>query len=257
MDNLEYIDMWSKKVRAISLLGGQCNICKIKNPLLLEFHHTGTDKEVEINRISTCRWSRIEAEIKKCILLCKNCHNALHYPISKTKYQKNKILFLKYKNTDHCIKCGYKESNCSLNFHHCSGKKEFAISKATHRHLKFISDINQEIKDELDKCIILCFNCHVLEHMNIDKFNSLKNLIYEKANIITEKQRKLDRTAVINLYDGGMIQRDIAIKFNASKGTICGIIKEYKNSLLTNEKNSDIILPPNIDPLEKWRLFLT
>jgi len=58
-----------------------------------------------------------------------------------------------------CEKCGYKKSNSALEFHHVDpSQKDFGIGGQ--RRTKF-DDIT---KLELDKCLLLCANCHREEH---------------------------------------------------------------------------------------------
>ena len=61
-----------------------------------------------------------------------------------------------------CAICGYDKSINALEFHHLdSGKKDFGISaKGYTRSWK-------QVKDELDKCILLCSNCHREVHDGI------------------------------------------------------------------------------------------
>jgi len=62
---------------------------------------------------------------------------------------------LEYKNQFTCIKCGYGKCITALDFHHRdSDEKDFAISQCNNLRL------NQKIKNELDKCDVLCSNCH-------------------------------------------------------------------------------------------------
>lgn len=51
-----------------------------------------------------------------------------------------------------CAVCGEKDISC-LDFHHIDNKK-FNISKAINRY-----SIKQ-IQEEIDKCVVLCANCH-------------------------------------------------------------------------------------------------
>lgn len=53
-----------------------CTNCGESNPVVLEFDHRDrTDKIESIsNLINNSSWKRIETEIKKCDVLCANCH---------------------------------------------------------------------------------------------------------------------------------------------------------------------------------------
>ena len=68
---------------------------------------------------------------------------------------------IKYKGNK-CIICGYNKCTRALEFHHAqSGKKDFGISdKGYTRSWK-------RVKREIDKCILLCANCHREVHDGI------------------------------------------------------------------------------------------
>lgn len=51
-----------------------------------------------------------------------------------------------------CIKCGYDRSIWALDFHHREGK-DFAFGDGRTRSF-------EQIKKELDKCDLVCANCH-------------------------------------------------------------------------------------------------
>ena len=75
--------------------------------------------------------------------------------------QRIKIKALEYKGT-HCQNCGYNKCNRALEFHHLDpSKKDFAISYKGHcRSWK-------RVKAELDKCILVCSNCHQEIHAGL------------------------------------------------------------------------------------------
>lgn len=74
------------------------------------------------------------------------------------RQQDFKIACVKYKGGK-CIYCGYNKSFAALDFHHLDpNQKDFGIAQVK----KLI--LNNEIKNELDKCILLCANCHREEH---------------------------------------------------------------------------------------------
>ena len=70
-----------------------------------------------------------------------------------------------------CAICGYDKCVRALEFHHLDpNKKDFGISKTLTKNI-------QTLKDEVDKCILLCSNCHAEEHQRLyeagySQFNS-------------------------------------------------------------------------------------
>lgn len=69
------------------------------------------------------------------------------------RHSKLKLQCLEYKGGK-CVCCGYDKCVRALEFHHVDpNEKDFEISKRTKR--KF-----EEIKKELDKCELVCCNCH-------------------------------------------------------------------------------------------------
>lgn len=60
-----------------------------------------------------------------------------------------------------CIRCGYDKCQAVLEFHHRNPKlKDFTIGRI--KHTSF--EKNKSIKEELDKCDLLCKNCHYEAH---------------------------------------------------------------------------------------------
>ena len=57
-----------------------------------------------------------------------------------------------------CERCGYDKSSRALEFHHLNpSEKDFGISKVLTRSI-------QSLKEEADKCILLCSKCHAEIH---------------------------------------------------------------------------------------------
>jgi predicted transcriptional regulator len=87
---------------------------------------------------------------------CRECNSK--YTVEKLRKNKQKALDYKGKK---CQICGYDRCNDALEFHHVDPeKKEIDPSKL--RGLKWESQ-----KIELDKCILLCANCHREVHGKI------------------------------------------------------------------------------------------
>jgi hypothetical protein len=64
-----------------------------------------------------------------------------------------------------CKQCGYNKCLAALDFHHRDpNEKDFEIGRAKGRAKSF-----EEMKSELDKCDLLCRNCHAEAHFNSSK----------------------------------------------------------------------------------------
>jgi len=68
------------KKEAVELLGGKCSKCEYKKCLAaIEFHHSYKNKEANIaTLIKNDSRTKLLKEVKKCILLCANCHREEH-----------------------------------------------------------------------------------------------------------------------------------------------------------------------------------
>lgn len=100
----------------------------------------------------------IEAFYKKGTKLssfCRECFN--FYTVERQKERKKQAV--KYKGSS-CVKCGYNKCLSALCFHHRDPKqKEIGIHN--------IRSGFEKMKKELDKCDLLCHNCHAEIHEEI------------------------------------------------------------------------------------------
>ena len=71
------------KLQAIKMLGGKCSICGYNKCVdALEFHHKNPkEKEFKLGSGNTMSWEEYKNELKKCILVCSNCHKEIHSKI--------------------------------------------------------------------------------------------------------------------------------------------------------------------------------
>lgn len=80
-----YIKYWKKKCKEIMIfsMGGKCQLCGYSNcNQALEFHHIEKDKK-DFSLSRTARsWEKVYEELSKCILVCSNCHQEIHYNVS-------------------------------------------------------------------------------------------------------------------------------------------------------------------------------
>lgn len=61
--------------------GGKCQICGYSRCLVaLDFHHIDESTKVfDLSQRSLTRsWEKIQVELKKCALVCANCHREIH-----------------------------------------------------------------------------------------------------------------------------------------------------------------------------------
>jgi hypothetical protein len=72
----------ARKLTAVLLLGGACNHCGYaRNLACLDFHHVDPkQKEYSWQKMVKRPWNEVIRELKKCMLLCKNCHGEVHNP---------------------------------------------------------------------------------------------------------------------------------------------------------------------------------
>lgn len=76
---------------------------------------------------------------------------------------------IKEKSINHkggkCEICGYSRCKNALEFHHAStGKKEFGVSA------KGYTRSWEKVREEIEKCLLLCANCHREVHAGLAAF---------------------------------------------------------------------------------------
>ena len=114
-----------------------------------------------------------------------------------------------------------------MSFHHVDkSTKLFEISRNA-KTFQSILDINEEVKSELDKCDILCMNCHMEKEIREDILDYVLN---NDIKIVSKQiSKKVDRELVYDLfYNKGIKQFQIAKQLGVAKSTISMIIKSFK-----------------------------
>lgn len=71
----------NRKLKCLSYKGNKCEICGYdKCPAALTFHHINRETKIFSIGGSHCiSWEKVKIELDKCIVICSNCHNELHY----------------------------------------------------------------------------------------------------------------------------------------------------------------------------------
>jgi 5-methylcytosine-specific restriction endonuclease McrA len=102
----EAVKRWRKntKRRIVESMGGCCVICGYdEHDEALELHHINpNEKEFGLGAIrgSPKAWTTIVKELRKCVLLCSNCHavveaGKLQLPDNPTRFDES---YVEYKN---------------------------------------------------------------------------------------------------------------------------------------------------------------
>ena len=90
---------------------------------------------------------------------CKICTNEQTIERQHTL----KKMAVEYKGGS-CVKCGYNKCLRALDFHHLDkNEKDFNIGQ------KKYTSLSEKVRQELDKCILVCSNCHREIHDELDK----------------------------------------------------------------------------------------
>lgn len=151
------------KQKALEYMGGKCALCGYGGCVeALDFHHL-KDKDFTISKYITS-WKKTKQELDKCVLLCANCHRSKHRKIKKIHDGMNKTAVHNFRINQkekaleylgrRCVYCGYDKFDEALEFHHVDPRaKAFKISDGNTRSWS-------RVRAELDKCIIVCANCH-------------------------------------------------------------------------------------------------
>ena len=120
--------------------------------------------------------NRTDGEKRKCILCGKTfipnnytrlyCFECSPQGLSTAEVLRHKKRALKHLLVEYkggkCEKCGYNKCEGALQFHHINPtQKDFTLSQVNLNDTNFSIDI---IKKEIDKCVLLCSNCHFEEH---------------------------------------------------------------------------------------------
>ena len=220
----------AKKMYLIEMLGGECEHCGEIRFHVMNFHHDSEELEKSFNVCgnNSNRLSDLVDESKKCILLCANCHQKHHMRVTN-EYERRtntKRTMFEYMGTSACKCCGENDSRI-LNFHHIRDKTINISKWITNKNIKTIDKLDTFIKLELDKCVLLCPNCHLEEHLDKEFNEKYFDLITEKSKNLRENVKPLDRELVKEMYLSGMKQIDIAKHFGSVKSTVSDILKTF------------------------------
>lgn len=183
-----------RKQNLVKVCGNACNICGYnKSFSALEFHHiVPEEKEYSISKTGTCHDIEKDlAEVKKCILVCANCHREIHDGLYSIEELKKSQIFLEdiaeelvidrnkkfFKEPQYCKQCGAKISGDGVTglCVDCSTKsRRIVTERPTREELKKL--IQNYPFTQIGKKYSVCDN-------TIRKWCKKENLPYRKKDI--------------------------------------------------------------------------
>lgn len=130
-----------------------CTKCGIEKPIEeFSFRNKAANR-----RQSQCKECQRKREMELYYLRYKDKNSEL-YRQNRRKYRSEMRKLIQEAKSCGCAICGEKEQ-CCLDFHHLRDK-EFVVSAGV--------DVSKErLFDEIDKCVVLCANCHRKLHAGI------------------------------------------------------------------------------------------
>lgn len=182
----ENVKKWRRscKERIVAAMGDKCCICGYNKCFAaLALHHLDpSQKDFSFGKIraNPKSWEKIVAEIRKCVLVCHNCHTEVHtglaiVPDNAPRFNEN---FASYKelektieeNLDPCPVCGkfkpIQNKNCSLE---CAGKSKFKINWSS-------INLEEELKKKSVVQLAEELNCSDISiHKRIKRLEKISN----------------------------------------------------------------------------------
>jgi len=216
-----FVAKWSKKIRAIRMMGGKCRSCGESNELVIEFHHDIDEKENKVSRLAASTGlGGVLVEASKCILLCANCHADLHFKNGRAS--KRKLELVSSLTNGRCSKCGRTtKSSASMEFHH-RGEKRFHVADALARK-EGVSVA--ELVEEIGKCDLVCRNCHRLTTIDTEAMARLRPEINRRVVNGMRRKRRPDVERMVELRRSGMGVCGIATRLGCGKSTVSEVLK--------------------------------
>lgn len=139
----------NRKNQIVYVMGEKCQICGYnKSNSALELHHINPeDKEFTLNKGQLFSWEKLQDELKKCVLVCANCHREIHYENFyyelSSSYDENRakkiteeIEDLKNHKIFHCKSCGKLISKGSFYCKDCCNLKKRRAERPSREELK-------------------------------------------------------------------------------------------------------------------------
>lgn len=175
-------DSNNKFLDAIKLTAGCIDCGYREQAVALQFDHVFGSKKRELAAMKSYGKAVILEEVMKCEVVCANCHYIRTYArgqgtkallryvenqfaqlesnnrtreTAKLRRESNNRFLNSIKLTAGCSDCGYKGHPVALHFDHINGEKSWCVSEMK-------SFGKARILEEVEKCEIVCANCHAV-----------------------------------------------------------------------------------------------
>jgi len=183
-ESSEKVKKWrcKTKQRIVEAFGGSCAICGYnKCNASLSLHHLNPlEKDFSFNRLraNPKSWNKIVEELRKCVLLCHNCHNEYHAGVTSIPDDAPRFneTFSKYGKIqeidvmDHCPICNKLKSEL---------KKHCSQSCANKSKIKFDWDSIDLLEESKTKT-----NIQIAEELGLSDSIISRKLKILKTNIV-------------------------------------------------------------------------
>ena len=136
-----------------------CGRCGETDSRCLDFHHRDDEvKTMNISSMVTHGYGReaLRGEIALCDVLCATCHRLLHHTDPSCELRRWTLEQKRIRGG--CDRCSEDRPAC-LDFHHENDDKSMSVSR-----LVTNNSSKRRVRREIEKCTLLCANCHRTEH---------------------------------------------------------------------------------------------
>lgn len=140
------------KERSIYVLGDKCQCCGYNKCIqALEFHHLNpTEKSFSFCENTNRSWEKTKEELKKCILVCANCHREIHAGVidnnnlsssfneERALEIDNIVQDLKTHKLYYCQYCGVEVSSGNNCCPSCANLRKRKVERPDRNQLKYL-----------------------------------------------------------------------------------------------------------------------
>ena len=135
----------------VHVMGDRCQLCGYNRDIhALEFHHIDPNqKDFSFNKAESTSWEVTQEELKKCILVCANCHREIHSGLVSNQLVSsfnqelanevtNRIYAAKHHQIKTCKRCGATISSKAVYCTICNGLVTRSCDRPTRDELKIL-----------------------------------------------------------------------------------------------------------------------